>query len=184
MNVFIIHGAYGNPNENWFPWLKKELESRCHHVIVPVFPTPENQDLEEWMKVFEPYMDKINKDTIFIGHSLGVAFILSILEKLTTKVKACFFVSGFIGMLDNEKFDEINSSFTNKAFNWKKIKENCNTLHMYHSNNDPYVPLEKAEELSKNIEGDLVIIKGAGHFNSDSGYIQFKRLLEDIEELK
>ena len=26
--VFIIHGWEGYPEEGWFPWLKKELESR------------------------------------------------------------------------------------------------------------------------------------------------------------
>jgi len=28
MNFFIFHGIYGNPEENWFPWLKKELEKK------------------------------------------------------------------------------------------------------------------------------------------------------------
>lgn len=39
-NVIIIHGAYGNPEENWFPWLKKELEKLDCRVFVPKFPTP------------------------------------------------------------------------------------------------------------------------------------------------
>ncbi len=30
MNFFIIHGIYGHPEENWFPWLKKELEKFKH----------------------------------------------------------------------------------------------------------------------------------------------------------
>jgi predicted alpha/beta hydrolase family esterase len=44
-NIFIIHGSYGNPDENWFPWLKKELEQEGHKVFVPKFPTPEDQSL-------------------------------------------------------------------------------------------------------------------------------------------
>lgn len=24
-NYFIIHGSFGNSQENWFPWLEKEL---------------------------------------------------------------------------------------------------------------------------------------------------------------
>ncbi len=39
-NIFLIHGSYGHPQENWFPWLKKELESLGHKVYVPAFPIP------------------------------------------------------------------------------------------------------------------------------------------------
>jgi len=28
MNFFIFHGIYGHPEENWFPWLKKESTRR------------------------------------------------------------------------------------------------------------------------------------------------------------
>ena len=50
-NAIIIHGTYGNPDENWFPWLKIELEKIGYQVYVPTFPTPENQNLEAWLKI-------------------------------------------------------------------------------------------------------------------------------------
>ena len=39
-NVIIIHGTEGYPEENWFPWLKKNLEERGYNVTVPQFPSP------------------------------------------------------------------------------------------------------------------------------------------------
>ena len=54
-NIFIIHGAYGNPEENWIPWLKTELERLGCNVSAPRFPTPENQSLENWTKIFNKY---------------------------------------------------------------------------------------------------------------------------------
>jgi hypothetical protein len=43
-NIFIIHGSYGYPEENWFPWLKKELSKLGHRVFVPKFPIPANNE--------------------------------------------------------------------------------------------------------------------------------------------
>ncbi len=45
-NVFIIHGAYGHPEENWIPWLKSKLKELGYRVFVSKFPTPENQSLK------------------------------------------------------------------------------------------------------------------------------------------
>ena len=106
--IFLIHGAFGNPTENWFPWLKQKLENFNHEVIMPQFPTPENQSLENWKKVFSEYKNKIDEDTIFIGHSLAPAFLLSVLEQINLKIKGVFFISGFLKSLGNETFDSIN----------------------------------------------------------------------------
>ena len=76
VNIFIIHGSYGSPEENWFPWLKSDLEKLGCRVYVPRFPTPEKQSLEKWLDVFKEYDGFVDSETIFIGHSLGPAFIL------------------------------------------------------------------------------------------------------------
>jgi len=183
MKIFIIHGSYGNPEENWFPWLKKELEKLNYKVIIPKFPTPENQSLKSWMEVFDSYLKDLDKDTILIGHSLGPAFILNILEKINRPIKASFTVAGFVGKLDNRKFGKINSTFTEKEFNWEKIKENCPVFYFYNSIDDPYVSFSKGEELSKRLGGKLIKFKNAGHFNENAGFKQFPQLLDDIKSI-
>lgn len=115
-DIFIIHGAFGYPNENWFPWLKKELEKLCCKVFVPEFPTPKNQTLNNWLDTFKNYKKYIDESSIFVGHSLGCAFILNVLETINVKIKAAFFVAGFISSLNNDYFDTINKTFINKNF--------------------------------------------------------------------
>lgn len=178
MKFMIIHGAYGNPEENWIPWLKSELEKSGHEVFVPRFPTPENQNLENWLKVFKDHEKYLDKDTIVIGHSLGPVFLLTIIEN--KPVKAAFFIAPFVDELNNPDFDNINKTFYRK-FDWNKIKQNCKKFFIYSSDNDPYVPLEKGKELAKNLECELKIVKNAGHFNEKAGYKQFPLLLEDIK---
>ena len=180
--VFIIHGAYGNPEENWIPWLRKELEKIGCTVFVPEFPTPEGQTLENWRGAFGDYYHLIDNDTILVGHSLGPAFILDILEKVEEPVLAAFFVSPFIDLLGNPNFDKINESFVDKKFNLEKIKKNCKKFVVFHSDNDPYVPLEKAEKVANSVGAKFEVVKGAGHFNAKVGYDKFEKLLDAIKK--
>ncbi len=182
-NIFIIHGAFGNPDENWFPWLKNELEKLGQKVFVPQFPTPENQNLANWQKVFQKYEQYLDKDTIVIGHSLGVPFLLHVLESLEKPISSAFFIAGLIKPLNNPEFDSINKTFTEKEFNWSKIRKNCHHFFVFHSDNDLYVPIEQAKELAANLNTELIIVKNAGHFNKDAGYSQFDLLLEKIKEV-
>lgn len=179
-NIFIIHGSEGNPNENWFPWLKKQLEDLGHKVHVPAFPTPENQTFGEWMKIWHQYGQFLDENSIVIGHSLGVLFLLSVLEK--AKVKAAFFVAGFAGLPGN-RFDDGMKTFA-RDFDFEKIKNNCQRFFVYHSDNDPYVKLDVAQNLAEQLDVKVSLIKNAGHFNEDSGYDKFPLILDRIGDGK
>jgi len=183
VNAFIIHGTYGHPGENWFPWLKRQLESLGVPTQIPRFPTPEGQKLQNWLEVFDDYRQLINPKTILIGHSLGSAFILNYLERGQQQVKAALLVSSFIGLLDNEEFDELNATFTDREFDFEAIKDSCPHFYVYHAQDDPYVPLAKAKHLAAKLDAELNVVANAGHFNSDSGYNQFALLFEDIRQL-
>jgi hypothetical protein len=180
--TFIIHGSYGNPEENWFPWLKDRLESAGQAVYVPKFPTPENQSLESWRETFKDYEKYLDDNSIFVGHSLGPAFILDVIERSEIRIKAAFFVAGFIQDLGNKDFDGVNRTFIHRDFDWSKIKQNCRKFEVFCSDDDPYVPLEIAEDLARKLGVEAEIISGAGHFNKEAGYDKFDLLLEKIKK--
>lgn len=179
--AFMVHGAYGNSSENWFPWLKNELKKKNYNVVTPNFPTPKDQSLSNWLHVYKKYEMLLDHHSIAIGHSVGASFLLSLLEE--RKFESTFLVSGFLGLLQSSNFDQINKTFTTKKFDWDKIKKNCKSFFIFHSDNDPYVPLNKATELAECLGCQPIIIKGAGHFNEASGYVSFKPLLNKITKL-
>ena len=168
-NYFIIHGAYGSPEENWFPWLRKELEKMGHKIIIPQFPTPENQTLDNWLKVMDEYKEYLSGETIVIGHSIGSGFLLNVIERLETPIKAAFLVSGWTGLL-NHPLDEINKTFIDREFNWEKIKNNCNRFFVINSDNDPYVPLSLGQVLANNLGTELIVVNNGGHINEKAGF--------------
>ncbi|MBI2655878.1 serine hydrolase family protein [Candidatus Woesearchaeota archaeon] len=181
MNFFIIHGIYGHPEENWFPWLKEELEQKGYEVIVPKFPTPVGQSLESWLKIIKKYEDKINADTVMIGHSLGANFILNYLEQSDREIKAAFLVAGWHRPLENE-FKELNKSFDDKKFNWSRIIENCGHFFVIGSDNDEYISIETTRQLAVLLDAELHIIKNGGHLNKKAGFEKFPQLLELINK--
>ncbi len=178
MKVLIVHGTRGNPNGAWIPWLKNELEILGCKVFAPQFPTPEGQSLENWLKISE----KDSPYDLVIGHSIGAAFLLSLIEQAEKPVSAAFLVAGFIGLLNIKEFDDLNYTISDKNFDWEKIKKNCRSFFVFNSDNDPYIPLEKGRELAKNIGTELILVKGGGHLNLDSGYHRFPLILEKIKE--
>lgn len=184
MKIVILHGTGGNPEENWFPWLKEILEDRGHEVFVPEFPTPANQSLKNWCNALQEQVPFIfDKDTILIGHSLGATYILDILDRERNEpVRKAILVSGFCNKLGNAFFDNLNVTFINKEFNWDRIKNNATEFILYHGDNDPYVPVSEAEELEEKLDAELNIIPNGGHINEESGFIIFEELLERIQE--
>ena len=183
--VFIIHGTNGSSKENWFPWLKEELGKANPdiEVIVPDLPTGNNQSLENWLKAFQPFIKYVDSNCIFVGHSLGPAFIFSLLERVNTKIRAAFLVAPFVTGLGIQQFDKLNSTFIKKDFDWNKIRSNCADFTVYASDNDPYVSIDKSRFVADRTNAKFKVVHGAGHFNAAAGYLKFEELLEDIKSI-
>jgi len=178
--IFLIHGANGSPGENWFPWLNEKLTGLGIEVIAPQFPVEDKQSLENWMAAFDRYLPLVDMDTVFVAHSVGPAFVLSLLESAKVKARASFFVAPFVGDIGIRQFDELNRSFTNRDFDWGEIRRNCNAFYIYSSDDDPYVKLEKGEFLAQKLKARMKVIEGARHFNRAANYTNFPLLLSDI----
>ena len=180
-NVFIFHGNSGYPEENWFPWLKDKLEKKGCKVFVPQFPTPKNQTLEAWFAVFEKYRQFYTPDSILVGHSLGGAFALRVLERFDVPIKAAFLVAAPVGIKPLKNY-ETDLPFVEKPFQWDTIKTRADLFQVFHCDNDPLVSISNGEAIAKNLHVSLTIVPGAGHFNTAAGYTRFDQLLESMKK--
>lgn len=183
-NVFIFHGTEGYPEENWFPWLKQELEKKGYAVFVPHFPSPPKipAKIVEWFDVLKKYEQHINEDTILIGHSLGGIFTLRLLEKLKHPVKAAILVGTPIGVRPILNYGR-DKSFSGFSFDWKSIYKKTRHFLVFQSDDDPYVSPGNGKELAKNLKVTLNFVPKAGHFNARAGYIKFNLLLEKLKPI-
>lgn len=182
-NAIIIHGTEGYPEENWFPWLKKELEQQDYKVSVPQFPSPPvvPAKISEWFNVLKDC--EIDQDTLLIGHSLGGVFTLRILEELDYPVKGAFFIGTPVGIKPITYYDR-DVAFSGFDFDWDKIRKNAERFVVFQSDDDPYVGLANGEKLAKELGITLHFVPNSGHFNAKAGYTEFPDLLQEIKKLE
>lgn len=183
-NVIIVHGAYGHPFENWFNWMKTELESLGIECFVPQLPTPDGQELKNWLHVFNSTVSPmITHDTILIGHSLGLAFLLRWLEQANQSVFSTILVGPFIGAVGIQKFDKINESFFENGFDWHSIINKSKQFFCYHGSNDPYISRSNFNFIANNLQARKITISQGGHLNEAAGFSSFPQLLIQLKLL-
>jgi predicted alpha/beta hydrolase family esterase len=95
-------------------------------------------------------------------------------------VQAAFFVAPAWGVTGNE-FDPIMGEIADQQFDWEAIRNHCDHFEIFHADNDPYLPLERAETLAKHLGCTVTVVKGAGHLNAKAGYKEFSLLLQSME---
>jgi predicted alpha/beta hydrolase family esterase len=183
MRVVVIHGTFGNPSKNWLPWLADEVDRRGATAVVPAFPTPDGQSLSAWLEVAVREVEPLTSEDVLIGHSLGAGFALRLLERAQGAISGLFLVSGFAGRLGAEELDHLNASFVEPPFDWGKLRSGCDYIRLYNGDDDPFVPLEKGEELAAALGTSLTVVPAGGHINEGSGFTSFPQLLADLETL-
>lgn len=180
--VVIVHGTGGDPTENWFPWLAQGLRDQGARVLVPQFPTPEGQSFDSWRETLNSMDPKVDDDLILVGHSIGCAFILRLLET-SGPVAGCVMASGFVGQIGNDEFDPLNAPFFADPLDWTQIRANMGDTRVFFGDDDPYVPIEAAELLSEGLRCPLEKVPGGGHLNAAAGFTTFPAVFEAVEEI-
>ncbi|MDE2028970.1 MAG: serine hydrolase family protein [Alphaproteobacteria bacterium] len=182
-NFLIAHGSLGSPESNWFPRLKKKLEAEGHRVAAPVFPTPDNQSLESWLKTARAALPNADPaHTVLIGHSTGAVLVLRMAERTTAPYKAVFFICPFARDLGLTPYDELNASFARPAFDWARVKQGAKRLFCFAGSDDPYVPLDCVRDVAEKAGAALTVVEKGGHLNAESGYLEFPLLFDKIHE--
>ena len=181
-NYLLVHGRFGSPFVNWFPYLRKEIEKRNLVVYTPDFPTGVGyQNYNNWESVLESYVRAglINEDTIIYAHSIAPIFVCHFLVNHKVKVKRLVFVCGFNKYFGiNEEYDNVNS--TMYFDNLEEVKKYAEEIVCFYSKNDPYVKYDAEKDFAGTIATKQIVIGDGGHLNSESGYTEFEQLLEYI----
>jgi uncharacterized protein len=173
--VLIVPGWYQKPENNWYPWLKKELEMKDYSVCVPDLPTNMSDlpDPEKMLDLIYKLID-IDKNTIVIGHSLSCILAMRMAEEY--RYQKMILVAGW----DFNDLTYEHRLFWKRPINHKKIKENISEIFCIASDNDKYFTQFTNIEMSKRLGATSIIITGMGHFTDEYGIKTIPQLLKLI----
>lgn len=186
--IFLIHGWGGNPNIDWFPWAKKELEQREYEVIVPEMPDPDYPKIEPWVNKLKEVVGEIRKDDIFVGHSIGCQAVERYLQTLSedTKLDKVILIAPWV-VLTRKTFEEMGEneevvkSWYEEPIDYEKIKNMAKWTAVF-SDDDPFVNYEDNYKVYKDkLNAEIILKNNQGHFAQEQGITEIPFLLELIK---
>ncbi len=197
MKFVLFHGAFGSPQDNWFPQLQEHLEELGQEVIAIQFPVedwekmtktgpkfvPRKQSLSNWLATFEKEIlpeIKNRGDICFIGHSLAPLFILHTVDKFNIELDSTIFVSPFLTTLKKAtwQFNTVNRSFYKTDFDFAKLRKLIPVSYVLYSDNDPYVEKYHSIGFGKRLGSSHLLVRRAGHMNTEVNLNEFPLVLE------
>ena len=186
--VYIVHGWDGYPEEGWFPWLKKELEARGFEVYVPQLPEADAPRIYNWVPALENAVGTPDKQTYFVGHSMGCQTIARYLETLPEgiKVGGAVFVAGFFKRLTIEQdpeSQETEKHWLEAPLDLKKVKSHLPKSIAIFSDDDPFVPLDNKDDFENKLGSKIIIEHGMNHFSGSRGITELPVVLQSIIKL-
>jgi len=180
--VFILHGFESSPLDGWRPWLLDELQRKGIYGSALAMPDPSAPILHEWIAELDRQITMDQSDEIYlVGHSLGATTILRYLESDRAKmnIAGAVLVSGPCEPVGEPKIDD----FLKALFRFDIIKEKIGKVSIIHGDNDRLVPLAHAHKLSKELEGELIIIQNGGHLSGTSKHNSLQACMDALEKM-
>lgn len=186
--VFIIHGWGDYPQNDWFPWVKRELEERSFEVVVPAMPNPNEPRIDAWVSYISEVVGGPDGQTFFIGHSIGCQTIMRYLGGLPIdkKVGGVVFVAGWFVLSDLETEEEkvIGKPWIETPIDFDHVRKMAGNFTVILGEDDPVVPYEENRKLFEaRLDPKIIVENGRGHFSGSDGVTELPSVLDAVLEM-
>jgi len=190
--VIIVHGWNGSKFAPMLHWLHTQLTSRGYEVHAPEIPGSEYPKIDIWVKTIAHVVGNLDRNTLFIGHSLGCQAILRTLQTFAFDENAggMVFIAPWIklkpGVVENEgaKSVAIARPWLKTPIDFTGIKRHTGPVVALFSDNDPYVGLDQEKFFKKELDAETIILPERGHFTIDDGVLKLPEALNAILEME
>jgi uncharacterized protein len=198
MQYLIMHGSFGSPQENWFPWLERMLVKTGNQVVLKQFPVDDweeimaigndniasytpKQSLSTWETFFVAHILPIIRmtPTTVIAHSIAPVFLLHMLAKYEFELDHAVFVAPFFTIPDRPEiwqFYPVNKTFYSSNFDFEPIKKRIHKSTVVYGDDDPYVPSSEPPLFAQKLGSDIHVVPGGKHCGGN--FTEFPLILD------
>lgn len=167
------------PKEDWKAGMEKNLGSNFE-VLLPKMPNKSNARYKEWKIWFGRILPLVNSNIVLVGHSLGGIFLAKYLAEnsLSKKITATFLIAAPFDDKDEKGNESLVDFSLPKSLN--KFEKQGGKIYLYHSKDDPVVPVSHLKKYKKMLpSAQVIVLKNRGHFNQE----QFPEIAKEIKNL-
>jgi predicted alpha/beta hydrolase family esterase len=179
ITIILIHGNGGsNSNDVWLPYVERELTAAGYNVINRTFPDNVKARAEYWL----PFLEELGADerTVLVGHSSGAVAALRYAETHpilgSVLVGACY--------TDLGDATERVSGYYTSPWDWAAIKSHQRFILQYASPDDPYIPVQEARFIQKQLGSKYFELAKRGHFEDNNFSELVKSLQKELAALR
>jgi leucyl-tRNA synthetase len=169
-NFVFLHAFRGTSHDAFWPWLKKEIESRGGKVFAPDMPNPSEPNIDEQVE-FVLKNHKFDEKTVVVTHSLGGPVAMKLLPKLKSKIAELIMAAP---PLRTEFLDGKPRPVLEKVCDWRfdfgAVREKiAGRIVVMKDLKDDIVPPRHPQEIAEQLGAALVETEAQkAHFNGTS----------------
>jgi len=177
--VLLLHGWGGSDFPHWQSWLAGEIAKEYGHVKFLRFSDVDAPILGVWLKELEETLFAFEPD-IVICHSLANTLWFHLCQTNATTLESQRIEKLYLVAPPSMecKVPELAEFFPVEPPKNLYAKE---TL-LITSTNDPYMSVQEADILQKDLNVSMKMLQNAGHINSDSGFGEWEWMLEEVRK--
>ncbi len=173
--VLILHGWGGSDYPHWQSWLAGEIAKDYGTVCFPLLDNPhfpsKNRQIKQIKEILRTY-----KPDIVLCHSLACTMWFHLCnEGEIDPVEHLLLVSPPSNSCDIDMIRNFFPASTPKNLHAKEA-------FLVTSSNDPYLTIEEAKTLKKDLGIDMLMLENAGHINEQSNYGEWAWVLNWTKE--
>ena len=171
--IIFIHGNQTMTWKfNWIPWLKTELEKLGFETVFETMPDSIIARAKYWLPFLQETL-KAGENDVLVGWSSGATASLRYAEN--HKIKGSVLVAP--SYTDTGDDLEKQSGYFDAPWNWEQIKTNKESIALFYSETDPYIPAAEFKHIASQINPKEFNLPNRQHFIDDQ---TFPELLDYI----